>query len=132
MISSKYKVVVIALVLLVSGLIVPQISFGQDSGTNLKQPRNYASGGAVAARRPGIWLSTARANHAERQQKAIHGFGGANYSQTEGDVKPSMRKALLTALVQGLSDFVAMLADSFDLLLGTSGITPVETPEVVE
>lgn len=135
--TDKGKIFYIALIILAGCFAYPQMGFGQDSssGTTLKQPRNNVTNGAISARRPGLWIGTARTNHSERQQKAVRQFGGATYTQTESDVKPSFGKSMYLALVQGMGDFVATLSDAFMLALDinqANQVTPVEQPVVVE
>jgi len=128
--ASKLNIIIFASILLVTCPALPKAGYAQSDGGNiLKQPRNMATTGALTERRPGNWVNRARAVHNERQQKAIHAFGGANYTQTESDEEPSLRKNLMMAFLESLSDLIAQLGDLFTLLLEAQ---QPQQPELVE
>jgi len=106
-------------------------AFAQDQGggeQTLQTPRNNVKGGTVAARRPGLWIQSAKAVFQDRQSTMLDQFGGA--TPIPADQKPpSLGKTMKIAFLQGLFDMLNKLADQLLLAIQAShGIVPQVPP----
>ncbi len=91
-----------------------QAPTGGDQGS-LSLPRNNVKGGAVAARRPGGWISESIGFHIQRQNTSLKALGGATFSPPD-PTDLSLREIFLQELI----DSVLSTLDQLVLLFTTA------------
>ncbi|HSW45436.1 MAG TPA: hypothetical protein VLM89_07690 [Phycisphaerae bacterium] len=101
-------------------LALPSAGFGQTPTTppdgELRTPRSNVKSGSLSTNRPGTWTSQAKATHIERQQKALHDFGGAEYEGPE-QYPPSRREVFMTTFFESMFQILKSLVDQLSLAL---------------
>jgi hypothetical protein len=104
---------------LVAGWSAPAVCLAQD-GDFLQYPRNNVRGGAIAGRRPGLWVGSGLSTAAQRVDIALHDFGGAEPISAD-QLPPPRRRVFLIAALEAFFDVAQTLADSLTagaILLG--------------
>ena len=111
-------------VLLAVVLGLPSVGLGQATTqpSGLRTPRNDVKGGSLSANRPGNWIGKATATHIDRQQKAIHQFGGATYKGPE-QYPPSRREVFLVSFFQSMFKVLNDMAQQLGLVLQATQTT---------
>lgn len=106
--------------LFVPVLVGPSLAWAQQTGEVL-YPDDRVTGGAIAARRPGLIVAGAIAQHRERLVSVLQNHGGAQ-PQT-GDPNDERHVFLLTTFLQGIFDVAQNIANALLLAAQVSGTT---------
>ncbi len=94
------------------------LALAQDAGQVL-YPNDRVTGGAIAARRPGLMVTAAIARHRERMTSVLFNHGGA---VPQPGVENERHLFLLTTFLEGIFDVAQNLANAL-LLAAQVGAT---------
>jgi len=87
-------------------------------------PQDNVRGGAVGARRPGLWVTEGIGAHGERMNLVLREHGGANPQQS---TEPERRTLILTAFLEGLFGVLQDLATALQLAATVGATTTTGT-----
>ncbi|HOB76382.1 MAG TPA: hypothetical protein PKG54_17865 [Phycisphaerae bacterium] len=95
------------------------VALAQQTGDVL-YPNDRVTGGAIAARRPGLVVTSAISRHRERMVSVLQNHGGAQPQPGTGNERHVL---LLTTILQGIFDIAQNIANALLLAAQVSTVT---------